>query len=307
MSSKFPRPKAKPPQDTTDTVTADDLAAARVRWGLDAVPLKEERVVVKETPDVFARSLLAKPVPKEWEDRLRAMSPKTDTHSWLLLTWMAKPGHPNTGRWVLYECVPANLVPTEMVTRLSGAPYWEIPKEERPGREALVSPHQWLLWRQHQVWARPFWILQGNDGGTPMAYSELEQKYLKMAGQPTVAPALGALPYAPFDSRVERAILRRDRLVKAGGSIANLRRAATSEEMKRETEEAEKQYRKAFLQWWGDRLKPQSEFLEWYTRRTEADRTLTRQTRAEFYAAQQLEDEYVETGLIPVVREEHNR
>lgn len=249
---------------------------------------------------MFAAALLNKPVPPEWERRLREISPKSDTHSWLLLTWMQKPGLPDTGRWVLYECVPEAHVPTEMRERLGGTPYWEMPKERRAGREALVSPTQWLIWRKHRVWARPFWILQGNTGGTPMQYSELEQRWLKLTKQPSEPPHLGALPYAPFDERVVRAIEERDRLRKLNYSIDRMKSTASAATLKVELEEAEKAYRKKFLKWFSEQLSEQAAFLEWYTRRTEADYTLKRQTREEFTAANQLEDLYIETGLLPV-------
>ncbi len=284
---------------------AKHAAELEARWGIKAVPPTKPKVattanlVVEETPDVYAASLLDKPVPPEWERRLRELSPKSDHHSWLMLTWMAKPGFPSTGRWVLYECIPEAHVPTEMRDRLGGTPYWELPKERRAGRQSLVSPTQWLIWRRHRVWARPFWIIQGNTGGTPMKYSEIEQRWLKLAQQPTEPPHLGALPYAPFDGRVEAAIKKRDRMAKLDFSLERLRESGNAAAMQAEIDEAEKQWRRDFLTWWGEQLQPQAEFLEWYTRRTEADYTLRRQTRAEFLAAQRLQDEYVETGYLP--------
>lgn len=88
MSSKHPRPKL--PQDITDTVSAQALAEARVRWGLDAAPtaaslrIRQEAVgsdaakrkgarIAKAagTPLDVVRALLAIPIPAEWEREVR--------------------------------------------------------------------------------------------------------------------------------------------------------------------------------------------------------------------------------------------
>ena len=257
---------------------------------------------VKSNPLDIALTYAKRPPPKEWVEALRRISPKSDAVSWLYLTWKETPAKPDSGRWVLYECVPLTAIPVDMLTILSGVPYWEMPEGQKVGREQMVSAFQWWMFREHKVWARPFWCLQGEDGGTPLVYSEIEQKYLRMAKQPSTPPARGALSYAPWDARVERALLRRDRLYRLGGNIDRLRLTATEASDKAEMEAAEKQFRKDFFAWFGDRLKPQTEFMEWYTRKTEADRTLRRQTREEFIAAEQLEEAYVEHGIVPTAR-----
>jgi hypothetical protein len=324
MSSRFPRPKvslavAGDQTDFAPTPTAEVLEDARKRWGLDAAPtathhkkqeqrelrraLEEQAIVLHGTPLDYARSLMHRDIPQPWLDALRAISPKTDATAWLELAWKQPPGQPAKARLVIYECVPDHLIPTGMRMMLSDTPYWEKPKEQRKGRESFVSAYQWEMYRLHRVWARPFWCLQGDTGGTPMQYTELEQKMLRLAQQPTTPPGLGALKFAPWDGRVEYALRQRDRLRKVNGSLDRLRaEGGDPAVIQAELDMAEKEFRRALFKWWGEQMAEASEFLAWYESKCESDHTLRRASRAEFLASERLEESYIEHGVIPVVR-----
>lgn len=315
-------------EGTTPTVTVspDDLGAARKRWGLDDAPTahelarreraeqyvvqqaiakqkREKAIALYGTPLDYARYLMAEPMPKEWREAIRRISPKSDQTAWLELAWKQPPGKPEKRRLVVYECLPDAHIPTEMRMLLGGTPYWEMPKDQRHGRERFVSAYQWEMYRTERVWARPYWCIQGDAGGTPLAYSELEQDLLRLEGQPTDPPALGALAFAPWDGRVEYALRQRDRLWKFGGDIERMRREnADPAKVQAEYEANKKEFRKRFLAWWGDKLQEQTEFLAWYETKCEADHTLRRATKAEMLAASRLEEEFIEHGTIPTVR-----
>ena len=260
-----------------------------------AGPVIVPRIMGKATPLDVVRGIEAShPVPADWEHRLRLMSPISDNVAWLTFGWLdwAK-------RWMLYECIPEKLIPAEKAHQLGGTPYWEMPKSVQMGRRQMVSAYQWEMYRRHRVWARPFWCLQGTEGGTPAKYSELETAILKAMGEPTDPPAGGDLPFAPFDGRAEKQLRARDRVWRMGLSLERLRMMGDSAQLKRETAEAEEQFRRTFLQWFKGVMEPGADFLAWYTRKTEADMVMRKAERGEVDAAAQLEESYIQHGVVP--------
>jgi hypothetical protein len=257
---------------------------------------------IKETPlDHLHAIQNAHPVPHEWEVSLREVSPISQTMSWLAFRWAdGIPGEP-IERWMLYECIPQ--MSAEWRFYLGGTPWWELPTSQQPGRRQLVSTYQWAMYRKHRVWARPFWCLQGTDGGTPCAYSELEQKLLRLVEQPTDPPLYGSLPYAPWDARVEARVRERDALWKLGHAITRFTEQGVAEHLKAMTAEAERQFRIKFLAWIAERFAPQVDFLDWYSRQSEADRTLRQATDAQVRAAEEHEERFVTRDEVPAPRE----
>ena len=238
--------------------------------------------------------------PSDWVADLRTISERSETVPWLDFMW-----HERAQRWTLVAKVPDVAIegypniPPEMRERLAGAPWWELPPTEQVGRKQIVSAYQWEMYRTERVWARPFWCLQGNAGGTPAMYTDLEKAMLKATGQPVDVPPPGLMAYAPWDSRAKAAVVKRDRLLKENMSLARLMQAGDSAAVKAEMEMAAKEARKAFFDWWSETMIEQTEFLTWYTRKTEADRTLRPASSAETRAAAQLKDTYLETGVVP--------
>jgi hypothetical protein len=262
-----------------------------------------ETIKLYGTPLDYARSLINRPMDKRWKDGIRAYSPKTDQTAYLDLFWKQPPGQSDKMRLVVYEMVPAKDIPSGIRLMLEDLPYWEMPVERRHGRERMVSAFQWEMYRREKVWARPFWCIQGDAGGTPLVYTELEQDLLKMKGQPSNPPHLGALSFAPWDARVERALAQRDRLWKAQGNVERMRRDnADPAKVAAEYEAMKREFRKQFLDWWSEQLTEQTEFLSWYETKCEADHTLKKATRAEMLAASRLEEEFVQHGVMPIVK-----
>lgn len=258
-------------------------------------PVIVPRIVPKSTPVDLVRGIeSAHSVPADWEHRLRLISPISDNVAWLKFGWLdwAK-------RWMLYECIPERLIPADKLVQLGGTPYWELPPSVQMGRRQMVSAYQWEMFRRHRVWARPFWCLQGHEGGTPAKYSEMEVAILKAMGEPMDPPEGGSLPFAPFDGRAEAQLRARDRVWRMGLSLERLRMMGDSEQLKRETAQAEEQFRRTFLQWWKGVMEPGADFLAWYTRKTEADMVMRKASRAEVNAADQLEESYITHGTVP--------
>lgn len=257
-----------------------------------------QKLVATETPLDVVRGVAAKhPWPAEWEVRLRAISPISQDHSWLYGAWLNI-----AQRWVIYEMLPYKAIPESKRLQLGGTPYWEMPKHLRAGRKQAVTAFQWEMYRKHQCWARPFWVIQGNDGGTPACYSELEEAILQAQGLPTEPPEAGSLPFAAWDNRVEDQLRQRDHVVQLEFKLAMLRKGASNDLLKAEADLAEAQFRKTYWDWWKKTMEPQADFWAWYTSKEESQHLPIRQaSQAEQAAAERTEEEYLTTGTIPAV------
>ncbi len=285
--------------DVERRVLFDALAMVRpqVRPPIDPGP---SGVQVKTNPvDGIRAQMKAHVVPDGWERDLREFSPITTYTSHLRFGWLEGSVKKPIQRWVLYECVPIELIPDEMRRMLGGKPWWELPYGLREGRKHMVSAYQWELYRQHRIWARPFWCLQGESGGTPARYSDVEERLLKLKQMPADPPGPGTLPFATWDGRVLQAVKQRDRLWKLGSSISRLKKSGSSHKMKAEAAAIEKRFRTEFLAWMEERFAPQADFLTHYTRKTESDRVLRQTTPGEEAAAAQMHDHFIEHGVMP--------
>ncbi len=224
--------------------------------------------------------------------RLREISPVSTYTSYLVPRWM-----PDVERWVLYQCIPSLHIPDERREQL--ATYWEdMPITQRFGRKAMVSDYQFRMYHDFRVDARPFLILQGNRGGTPARYTRREQLLLQAQHLPDQPPRMGTLPYAPFDERTVARILERDRLVQAGQNIDRLRSMDSVVGQKAIEAEADRMFRKAFLDWWHEEMGPIAEQFGSLLRNG-LDQDIRRATQAETYAANHFHEHFMETGEVP--------
>lgn len=149
-----------------------------------------------------------------WVKRLREISPISEVVSWLDLRWFAE-----AERWLVYEMVPNAHIDVGMRSELEGAHPDTLEDWAR-----IVSAYQWEQYRKHRVHARPCWVIQGANGGNKVQFDEADQELCRAQGLPTEPPAPGSLPYAPFDERVVRQLLRMSKLVKCKGDLAEFRR-----------------------------------------------------------------------------------
>jgi len=208
-------------------------------------------------------------------------------------------------RWVLYQAQPAWALSNELRSMLEQAPPRLIRDPgQRYARSTTVDDYAHEMYRVHRIFPRPFWVLQGRQGGVPAGYTEIEQRILKEMGEPVDAPPVGALPYCGFDWRVCEQILMRDKLLAADMTVDDITDPSRILNGVR-TEEAEgaQDGRRAFVEWFKGTLAPGADFLTWYTRRSESDMQLRKATRGEMVAAREAEDTYIETGQVPVIRE----
>lgn len=252
--------------------------------------------------------------PAEWETALRAFSPISDVVPWLALRWFPMKQKDeygfvrDAGRWVLYECVSESLAKladplTDIFELLKGPQPSRIRDPNAAAAKALyASDYQCAMYRKHGVWARNLWIIQGTAGGHPVEYTQQEQKWLQAADQPTDPPALGTLPYAPFDARVIAQMRNRNRLMRLGGSLERLR--ASGATLTAEWEAAEREFRRQHIAQVEESTAGVADFLRYYASSsktaTECRNTVPEMDRATANAAEIAAEMYIETGRLPV-------
>ena len=250
--------------------------------------------------------------PREWEQRLREISPVRDDMDHLVFrkfdfhpswergrpsewTWEPRP------IWALYTAVPAHLVDKDLAECYRV--HWsDMPTEgEQIARRETVSNYQHFMWHTRGLRVQPFWLLQGN-GGTPAHYSERERGYLRGAGAETAPIPLGYLPACPFDERAVGMILERDRMVKAGNRLDQLERMNRSEYLRWEMEDGERSYREQWLKTIRDLNAPSVDFMKFYLKKSEAAMTLPDAPEGLANTLAQWRETFLETGQMLGVR-----
>lgn len=251
-------------------------------------------------------------VPVEWTERLRAFSPISSSVPWLTLRWFPMERRDRAGvwhdcgRWVVYECIPEAIIPEserDIIAFLAGPQPSRIPDPQAAyAKSTFANDYQCRMYREHKVWARNCWVIQGTTGGHPVEYDLVEQKILQACGLPTEPPPLGSLPYAPFDARVIEQLRSRSLITKYG-SLEAARRAATPEAVQREMEEAERVFRQWHVEHLERSLAPSVDFLNYYTSSsrtaTECRNTLPALSPEAQRRVAEATERYVETGQMP--------
>lgn len=156
------------------------------------------------------RNPVMKEVPKEWESRLAEFSPQTNRFTWLKIIWEQGYEWEPVERWLLYSMVPRHGIPEGFLEQLEhplppsqmGNYYDKIKGEFVRNPDCVITERAYWLYRETKCWGRPFWVIQGDEGGHKRWFSPVEKKFLKLAGLPPEPPAPGDLPYAEFDDRV---------------------------------------------------------------------------------------------------------
>lgn len=174
---------------------------------------------------------VAIPFPEDWMTGLRSINPITTMHSWLLpYFYRAKQ------RWVLYDAVPVELIDPdaqqgpgltgrELLQALTG----DAPRDRPHGSSTpFVSDVQHEMHRVYRVYARPFWVLEGSNGGHQVAFSPEQKEFLIQCGKSDQTPRIGSLPACPFDGRVVQQLQRMNRLVALNNDVGRLRQSGSS-------------------------------------------------------------------------------
>lgn len=243
--------------------------------------------------------------PPEWAARIAEISERTDRMAHLRFRYFEPHpvwNHGERGQWTLYIATPRHLVERDRA-ELFQLHWSELPGPTsdfnmQQGRKSVVSNYQHYMWHTQGVEVMPFWILQGEFGGTPAAYTPRERRYLDACDAVSDPFPLGFFPACPFDERAVKRVQDRDRFLQAGKSIDALEKMDRPEYLKAEDEAAERLHRETFLDNWFETMKPQAEFMQRYLRSSDADFALPKATREQSNAVAQWKDHFIETGHV---------
>lgn len=263
--------------------------------------------------------------PAEWVEELRRISPRNEAHGWLELVWERGDEWMPGQRWVLYELVTPEWANPEVLKELLG-PHprseghictsipissWVIspPADYLPclcrhkteswrgGPAAHITLTQWELFKRTGCVGRPFWVIQGEQGGHKCFYTKEEERILGDAGRPIEPPGVGELEYAPFDGRVIERIMRFNRLQQVAGDLRRYRKTMGAEYEKYKAD-LERDMRLEVLKLLDADFAPEEEAF----RRAAADDEITDHIKRDDFDIERVEDEilaeYVEHGTV---------
>jgi hypothetical protein len=236
----------------------------------------------------------------DWLADLRAVSPVSTLHSYLMPYWY-RAGQ----RWVLYDVLPIEAIDDELDTGsgLTGEQLKEIMAGPRPSDlsyDVPISDTQHEMFRLWKGFARPYWVLQGENGGHQVNFSPEQASALLRMGLPAEPPKVGDLPPCPFDNRVKGQLQHLNRLHQFQDSIDRLRASGSADAAKAETERIERMVRETEMQFIEAQMRPVVEMSMSLARgantRSEHDDQLVHVVPGMASRAKDAYDRYKETG-----------
>ena len=189
-----------------------------------------------------------------------------------VIAWEAGDTWEPIQRWFIYQMIPKAAIHPSILKELEG------PHPRSKGRysEKLgcwvdgPAPHitktQWELYHQFGGLAKPYWVLQGSEGGHRYELHKYERVLLYLAtGRRDVFPA-GDLPYCEPDQRtwtnLREAKARNDEVLKLALLATKYRPSLETEDAKM-VEAAARQ----FVASWGERVAQHADEFAWAMRR----------------------------------------
>ena len=195
-------------------------------------------------------------IPEEWEKWLADFSPPTNRFQYLKI--IHEPGYPwePIDRFIIYLMVPARFVMDEVLEQLQhplppsemGNYYDHTLGEFVRNPDCLITERAWNLYRETECWGKPYWVIQGNNGGHKRWFSTAEKKLLKLAGLPSEPPEVGSLEFAEFDERVKKQLVAQDLLKSVHARLKGARSQITAQGMLRQ-ERQERELREGLTKW----------------------------------------------------------
>lgn len=151
-----------------------------------------------------------------WQAALDGIAPPGGRLSWLRLTWVAGDPWQPIGRWCIYQMLPIDRVNALVRESLLGPSprvrgrYDEVLGRFIPDLDCNVDLIQWQLFQKTRCYGRPYWVVQGTEGGHKKLFNRAERAVCRMNNAPDEPPAIGDLPYAAPDQRTFDKLLKHD-------------------------------------------------------------------------------------------------
>lgn len=255
--------------------------------------------------------------PVSWERRLREISPVLPNLSHLRFRkfapredWKESPFNtqPDRPLWAIYRCTPRHLVSKERAAEF--AKHWsevplepekDFPEGAQVAQRTIVSDYQYFMWVTEGVDAFPFWLLQGEWGGTPMKYTKREKRWMDASGFDSAVAPPGTFTPCVFDERSVKGVLERDRLVQASMQFDALEKMERSDWKKSEDDAAEMLYRETMLDTMKVLAAPQVEYMKSQVGKLEIPDYLPPAPVGLANTLATWKDVWKETGVMPAV------
>lgn len=269
-----------------------ELRAEELRLKREARQGDTGKNIASAVPDV---SILP-----DWEPELIEVSPRNAIYSHLRAFWYRA-----QQRWVLYDVLPFACLDDELDTGsgLTGAELKAIMRGPRPSDCTVdpgISDAQHEMGRLWGGFARPFWVLQGENGGHQVRFSPIQATALVRMGLPSEPPAVGSLPPCPWDNRVVGQLRHLNRLHQLNDSIDQLRRSGSPEAAAAEMARIERDVRDAEMAFIEAQVRPlvemSSSLVSGPNARSEWDSEIVRMAPGTAAKAADAYQEYRDTG-----------
>jgi hypothetical protein len=213
---------------------------------------------------------VSKEVLKQWQDELNELFPVSDDTSYLRLVWVpgddweimdeGKLVHQGIERWYVYEMLPRQFTDPNILYELEQMPEpvvrYDSVMKSVAREDRAVNRVQYRLFKETGLFGRPFWVIQGDNGGHQRFFTTFESQQLILLGLPHNPPLPGTLPYAPYDHRVRAKLLKHDRLRKVGDRLMMLKESQ-KDKYKSLEKDLMKQFRKDIIAFVCDQITPE--------------------------------------------------
>ncbi len=204
------------------------------------------------------------PVPRDvltrWQKELNELFPVSEDTSHLRLVWVpgddwevldeGKLVHQGIERWYVYEMIPKQFTDPNILYELEEMPEpvvrYDSVMKDVAREDRAVTRLQWRLHKETGLFGKPFWVIQGDNGGHQRFFTTFESQQLILLGLPHNPPLPGTLPYAPYDHRVREKLLKHDRLRRVGDRLMQLKESQ-KEKYKTLEKDLKKQFRKDII------------------------------------------------------------
>jgi hypothetical protein len=202
--------------------------------------------------------LFKRVVPEQWEKELAEIdAPPNDRFPYLKLIY--EEGYPwePVERYLIYWMTPRRLMAEGLMASIleqledphppsMHGNYYDKHYDNKDGTkgafirnpDCLITERAWHMFQETGAWGRPYWVIQGEQGGHKRWFTTVEKQLLRMARLPMDPPAPGDLPYAEWDQRVKN---RLGKLNMIRGEHGERRRAAALAKGHSVQEEKEKE------------------------------------------------------------------
>lgn len=159
-----------------------------------------------------------------WQATLDLIAPPGGRLSWLKLVWVPGDRWEPVHRWCVYQMLPIDRAPSLVRDDLRGPSPRVRGRWDRvlgrfiPDPTCNVNLLQWQLYQDTHCYGRPYWIVQGTQGGHKKSFNRIESQVARMNGAPDQPPLIGDLPFASPDQRTFDKLLKLD-LVRSYGML----------------------------------------------------------------------------------------